>query len=117
MTELVQRNAPDNLRDPRASVRRTSGNRRGPITRLISPGDLGQIVKPFVFIDLFEVERFEGRGFAPHPHSGIATLTTFLEGSMSYADSTGKSGSLSTGAVEWMRAVVSVEARPRAIHS
>ena len=64
MTELVQRNAPDNLRDPRAIVRRTSGNRRGPITRLISPGDLGQIVKPFVFLDLFEVERFEGRGFA-----------------------------------------------------
>ena len=70
----------------------------------MSPGDLGRIVKPFVFLDLFEMGNVKGRGFAPHPHSGIATLTTFLEGSMSYGDTTGKTGSLSTGAVEWMRA-------------
>ena len=45
-----------------------------------------------------------GPGFAPHPHSGIATLTVFLEGRMTYADSTGKSGELVSGAVEWLHA-------------
>jgi redox-sensitive bicupin YhaK (pirin superfamily) len=88
----------------RAIVHRTKGNKHGSITRLVSPGDLGELLKPFVFLDLFEVERFQGRGFAPHPHSGIATLTTFLEGNMTYADSTGKKGALHAGAVEWMRA-------------
>ncbi|MBV9829154.1 MAG: pirin family protein [Alphaproteobacteria bacterium] len=89
---------------PRAIAHRTPGRRDGPITRLMSPGDLGEMVKPFIFLDLFEVDRFHGQGFPPHPHSGIATLTTFLEGSMRYADSTGKTGSLSAGSVEWLRA-------------
>ena len=88
----------------RAVVHRTKGNRHGPITRLISPGDLGEVLKPFVFLDLFDVDQFRGQGFAPHPHSGIATLTTVLEGSTTYADTTGQSGALQAGAVEWMRA-------------
>ena len=83
---------------------RTSGNRHGPITRLMRPGDLGEMVKPFIFLDLFEIDTFQGRGFAPHPHSGIATVTLFLDGSMTYADTTGKRGALHAGAVEWMRA-------------
>ena len=88
----------------RTITRRSQGSRRGPVTRLMSPGDLGALVKPFVFLDLFELERVDGPGFAPHPHSGIATLTTFLEGSMTYGDSTGKRGALSDGSVDWMRA-------------
>ncbi len=32
-------------------VHRTSGVRHGPITRLMSPGDLGEHLKPFVFLD------------------------------------------------------------------
>ena len=79
---------------PRAIVNRTVGDRHGPITRLMSPGDLGELLKPFVFLDLFEVESMSGGGFPPHPHSGIATLTVFLEGTIAYADSTGKSGRL-----------------------
>jgi redox-sensitive bicupin YhaK (pirin superfamily) len=88
----------------RRIVHRTRGARHGPITRLMSPGDLGEMLKPFIFLDLFEAESMDGPGFAPHPHSGIATLTTFLEGRMTYADSTGKRGELTAGAVEWMRA-------------
>jgi redox-sensitive bicupin YhaK (pirin superfamily) len=103
-TETVALQAPENPQPLRAIVRRTQGDRHGPITRLMSPGDLGRMVKPFVFLDLFEMGNVKGRGFAPHPHSGIATLTTFLEGSMSYGDTTGKTGSLSAGSVEWMRA-------------
>ena len=88
----------------RTIVRRSQGSRNGPITRLMSPGDFGALVKPFVFLDLFEADRVDGPGFAPHPHSGIATLTTFFEVSMTYGDSTGKRGAMSNGSVEWMRA-------------
>ncbi|RNM09245.1 pirin family protein [Dickeya undicola] len=88
----------------RAVVHRTSGQRFGPITRMMSPGDVGQWVKPFVFLDLFEAVPSTGSGFRPHPHSGIATLTTFLEGRMTYGDTTGKQGVMTAGSVEWMRA-------------
>ena len=84
---------------------RTKGRGHGPITRLVSPGDVGELIKPFVFLDAFDVdEQFGGSGFAPHPHSGIATLTVLLEGASTYADATGARGILSTGSIEWMRA-------------
>ena len=34
--------------ETRAIVHRTRGSTHGPITRLVSPGDLGQFLKPFV---------------------------------------------------------------------
>lgn len=83
---------------------RTAGHRSGPITRLMSPGDLGEHLKPFVFLDLFEFRSSRERGFVPHPHSGIATLTAFFEGRMTYGDTTGKRGAMADESVEWMRA-------------
>lgn len=88
----------------RTVVYRTKGRRQGPITRLMSPDDLGELVKPFVFLDAFDVESFSGPGFAAHPHSGIATHTTLLEGTFDYGDSTGKSGTMPPGSLEWMQA-------------
>ncbi len=38
----------------RQIVHRTHGRLHGPITRLMSPSDLGQSLKPFVFLDLFD---------------------------------------------------------------
>ena len=104
MTDVISEHSLISREEPRAILQRSRGTRRGPITRFMSPGDLGEVLKPFVFLDLFEIEQVDGRGFAPHPHSGIATLTTFLEGNMTYADTTGKTGSLSAGAVDFMRA-------------
>ena len=98
MTDAHQLSTPN-----RPIQHRTSGNRQGPITRLMSPGDLGHILKPFVFLDFFEMPAIS-RGFVPHPHSGIATVTAFLEGSMTYGDTTSKRGAMSEGSVEWMRA-------------
>ena len=40
----------------RRIVHRTRGLRHGAITRLMSPSDLGHILKPFVFLDLFDTE-------------------------------------------------------------
>src|SRR5438045_2123735 len=86
----------------RSITQRTSGHRHGPITRLMSPGDLGQVLKPFVFLDLFDDGGRGFGGFPLHPHSGIATLTYLLDGAGTYEDTTGASGRISTGSVEWM---------------
>jgi redox-sensitive bicupin YhaK (pirin superfamily) len=89
---------------PRPIVHRTRGHRHGPITRLMSPSDLGQTLKPFVFLDLFDNEGTSFSGFGLHPHSGIATLTYLLEGSVRYEDTTGATGILPARAVEWFKA-------------
>jgi redox-sensitive bicupin YhaK (pirin superfamily) len=89
---------------PRKIIRRTRGNRHGPITRLMSPGDLGQVLKPFVFLDLFVLEKASFPGIGLHPHSGIATVTYLFEGSVRYEDSAGATGVLPAGGVEWFKA-------------
>lgn len=88
----------------RAIVHRTRGDTHGPITRLVSPSDLGEIIKPFVFLDLFAVPATREPIFGWHPHSGIATLTVLHEGAFSYEETTGRKGILAAGGVEWMRA-------------
>jgi redox-sensitive bicupin YhaK (pirin superfamily) len=82
----------------------TRGHRHGPITRLVSPSDIGELIKPFVFLDHAEVAPRPEPFFGIHPHSGIATLTTVLRGGMVYEDTTGKTGSVPTGGLEWMKA-------------
>ena len=89
----------------RTIVHRTRGTVHGPITRLVSPGDLGQLIKPFVFLDHVVADDPAGMaGFGMHPHSGIATLTYLFQGDSSYEDTTGQSGVFQAGGVEWMRA-------------
>ncbi|WP_088287421.1 pirin family protein [Ideonella sp. A 288] len=89
----------------RAVVHRTRGSTHGPITRLMSPGDLGQVLKPFIFLDLVNFDARHGRTrFGMHPHSGIATLNFMAQGDVRYADSTGQAGVLPEGGVEWMQA-------------
>ena len=83
---------------------RTRGRRHGPITRLVSPSDIGELIKPFVFLDHAEVAPRPGPLFGIHPHSGIATLTVVLRGGLAYEDTTGKKGSVPTGGLEWMKA-------------
>jgi len=85
-------------------ARRTRGQSHGPITRLMSPSDLGRLLKPFVFLDLFDTQGKPFTGFGLHPHSGIATLTYVAEGSVRYQDTNGRTGLLPAGGLEWMRA-------------
>ena len=87
----------------RAIVQRTRGRTHGPVTRLMSPSDLGKLLKPFVFLDLFDNEGLPFDG-PLHPHSGIATLTYVLEGSVSYIDPDNLRGTLPAGGLEWMQA-------------
>jgi hypothetical protein len=76
---ISQKQTPTTIR--RRIAQRTRGRKHGPTTRLMSPSDLGELLKPFVFLDLFEHEGppFEG---GLHPHSGIATRTYVTEGSV-----------------------------------
>src|SRR5438876_899544 len=88
---------------PRTIVRRTRGSRHGAISRLMSPSDLGQVLKPFVFLDLFDMKGASS-GMGLHPHSGIATVSYLFEGSVRYEDSSGATGVLQAGGVEWFKA-------------
>jgi redox-sensitive bicupin YhaK (pirin superfamily) len=88
----------------RRIVHRTRGSRRGAITRLVSPSDLGELIKPFVFLDHFDLQPKQAGKMGIHPHSGIATATLLLSGSVAYEDTTGKHGVLPAGGFEWMRA-------------
>ncbi len=89
----------------RRVVHRTQGITHGTITRLMSPGDLGQIVKPFVFLDLFDIDLHDPQSQFPiHPHSGIATITVIVDGELRFDDLADGSGHISFGGFEWMRA-------------
>jgi redox-sensitive bicupin YhaK (pirin superfamily) len=82
---------------------RTHGRSHGPVTRLMSPSDFGEILKPFVFLDLFDHEGAPFNG-PLHPHSGIATLTYIAEGAVTYIDPDNVRGVLPAGGIEWMQA-------------
>ena len=88
----------------RKIVHRSRGRSHGFVSRLMSPGDLGRILKPFVFLDLVDNKGEVFPAFGLHPHSGLATLTYIAEGSVSYEDTNGATGILRAGGVEWMRA-------------
>jgi len=89
----------------RRVVSRTRGVNHGAITRLMSPGDLGEILKPFVFLDLFDIDLHDQRSpFSIHPHSGIATITVVVDGELQFGDVAEGSGQISFGGFEWMRA-------------
>jgi len=88
----------------RPIVLRTRGSRHGAVTRLVSPSDIGELIKPFVFLDLFDISERNAPNFGWHPHSGIATLTLLHTGAVEYQETTGVTGTLGAGGIEWMRA-------------
>jgi redox-sensitive bicupin YhaK (pirin superfamily) len=96
------------LRDGKAIVTRTAGRQHGPVKRLVSPAELGEMLKPFVFLDYFDSSMATGMQFSMHPHSGIATTTVLLQGEVEYEDTTGASGIMPAGGVEWMNAGMGV---------
>jgi hypothetical protein len=92
--DLAQSRLPSKAR---RIMHRTRGQAHGPVTRLMSPSDFGEILKPIVFLDLIDVASKSLSGFGLHPHSGIATVTHLFEGNVRYEDTTGASGLLPEG--------------------
>jgi redox-sensitive bicupin YhaK (pirin superfamily) len=88
----------------RRVVGRTRGQGHGGITRLMSPSDVGEMLKPFVFLDRIEVRASGPMQMGWHPHSGIATVSYLFEGAAAYEESNGSQGVIPAGGVEWMRA-------------
>ena len=105
-TLTIEKRSTQNLVvEGRRVVFRTRGRDHGPVTRVVSPSGTGERIKPFVFLDHFDAMSATGpRMGGIHPHSGIATITVLLQGDLRYEDTTGKSGILAAGGVEWMRA-------------
>ena len=60
------------------------------------------VLKPFVFLDIFEVEG--GMDMPIHPHSGIGTITVFTKGDMRFDDPESGQGTIAYGGAEWSRA-------------
>ncbi len=88
----------------RAIEARFEGAAHGFIRRLVSPGDVGERLKPFIFLDHLSGSVPRGMGFGFHPHSGIATLTYQLDADVDYEDTTGQKGVLRATGLEWMQA-------------
>jgi len=90
----------------RSIIHRTRGHAGGPITRLASPSDLGELIKPFIFLDRFAFDGKRGPSIDDgwHPHSGIATVTVVFDGSVRYAETTGNAGVVPAGGIEYMQA-------------
>ena len=96
---------PPAIQQHRQITHRTRGHGHGPIVRLMSPSDLGEVAKPFVFLDLFEADmRLMGDAMPLHPHSGIATVTVFTKGDVRFEDPQAGEGTIAYGGVEWMQA-------------
>ncbi len=88
----------------RKIVQRVRGRQHGFIRRMVSPGDIGESIKPFVFLDHVHGHVPPGAGFGWHPHSGIATLTYQLNADTQYEDTAGQKGLVAATGLEWMRA-------------
>jgi redox-sensitive bicupin YhaK (pirin superfamily) len=81
-----------------------SGRRHGPVTRLITPWDLGELTEPFLFLAHCEFAPGWQPLLAVHPQPGIATLTLLLSGTLGYQDATGNERTLTAGGVKWTTA-------------
>jgi len=75
------------------------------LNRVIGFGD-PELTDPFLLLDDFRSDTPEHyrKGFPWHPHRGIETITYVLAGEVEHADSTGNSGVISAGDVQWMTA-------------
>jgi redox-sensitive bicupin YhaK (pirin superfamily) len=76
-----------------------SGRRHGPLTRLITPWDLGELTQPFVFLGYSEDMPGEQTVVGAQP--GIATLTLVLSGALAFEDAPGNKGMVVAGGFKW----------------
>ena len=79
----------------------------GFVVRRLLPAAARQAVGPFIFFDHFgplAVNPGDNHDVRPHPHIGLATVTTLFDGAMEHRDSTGAVQRIEPGAVNWMTA-------------
>ncbi|MDI2091431.1 pirin family protein [Commensalibacter oyaizuii] len=68
----------------------------------------GKELSPFLLLDYASPYYFapsiEKRGVGQHPHRGFETVTIMYKGEVAHRDSTGKSGIIGPGDIQWMTA-------------
>lgn len=83
-----------------------------PVRNLISiPRDAEQ-ASPFLMLDFAGPQHFAPacapRGVGEHPHRGFETVTIVYQGEVAHRDTTGNSGVIGPGDVQWMTAAAGV---------
>lgn len=82
-----------------------------PVRSLFSYAD-GNRFDPFLLLDYAGPHKFEPgevpRGVGEHPHRGFETVTIVYQGELEHRDSSGASGAISAGDVQWMTAASGV---------
>ncbi|MBD3158504.1 MAG: pirin family protein [Candidatus Lokiarchaeota archaeon] len=75
------------------------------VRRAIGHQDTDEL-DPFLLLDEFgsESKGDYDAGFPSHPHRGFETVTYMLEGKVEHEDSTGRSGIIGPGDIQWMTA-------------
>lgn len=82
-----------------------------PVRSLFSYAE-GNEFDPFLLLDYAGPQRFAPaeatRGVGEHPHRGFETVTIVYQGELEHRDSSGGSGSIGPGDVQWMTAAAGV---------
>jgi redox-sensitive bicupin YhaK (pirin superfamily) len=105
--KLVPSSGARSVADPNADLRYVAllanGRRYGPITRLITPWTIGELTRPFVFLDYAEIAPGSNPLIRTHPRADIATLTVVLSGKLSVRGGAGRAGVVSAGGIQWTK--------------
>ena len=80
------------------------GSGGSPIRAMVPTAELRERLKPFVFLDHFDVATSERWGFPYHPHSGVATFSYPQASDLHHQDTGGNGGVVAEGSVQWMAA-------------
>lgn len=83
-----------------------------PVRNLFPSNGVAEQVNPFLMLDYAGPKAFgpskEPRGVEEHPHRGFETITLAYQGSVDHRDSSGNSGTIGPGDVQWMTAASGV---------
>ncbi|WP_395405269.1 pirin family protein [Pseudoduganella sp. UC29_106] len=79
-----------------------------PVRSMFSYQSHGKSLSPFLLLDRAGPAEFAptggARGVGQHPHRGFETVTIVYQGEVAHSDSTGQSGVIGPGDVQWMTA-------------
>jgi redox-sensitive bicupin YhaK (pirin superfamily) len=81
-----------------------NGRRQGPLTRFITPWDIGELTRPFLMLYYAEVTQRSRPLFTVYPPSGAMALTIVLEGQLSFEDERGRRGEVGADGSAWLKA-------------
>ncbi|HEX2036427.1 MAG TPA: pirin family protein [Chloroflexota bacterium] len=72
-----------------------------PIRRVLPSREFPyQLVDPFLLLDHFHMDSFDGGAFPPHPHRGFEIVTYMLQGEGHHSDSEGNRGTVRAGGLQ-----------------